>query len=58
MFAYCNAAGTLQLAGVDAVLSGRSQVTHPLEKVLAKCASNEEEMLVTPVKLAPPPVAA
>jgi len=58
VFAYCNAAGTLQLPGVDAVLSGRSQVTHPLDKVLAKCASNEEEMLVTHVELAPPVVAA
>ena len=53
LFAYCNAAGTLQQPGIDTVLSGRSQLTHPLDKVLAKCAGNDEEMLVTHAKLPP-----
>jgi predicted amidohydrolase len=53
LLAYCNAAGTLQQPGSAAVLSGRSQVTHPLQKVLAKCADNDEDLLVTRDELAP-----
>lgn len=40
---YCNAAGELEDG--SAVLSGRSQVTHPADKVLCKAEENEEEML-------------
>jgi predicted amidohydrolase len=53
VFAYCNAAGTLQQPGIDTVLSGRSQLTHPRDKVLAKCAGNDEEMLVAQARLPP-----
>jgi predicted amidohydrolase len=54
LFAYCNAAGTLELPeGGEAVLSGRSQLTHPLQKVLAKCVGNAEEMLLAHARLAP-----
>lgn len=45
LFAYCNAAGELAIDGVEAVLSGRSQVTHPTERVLCKANGNAEEML-------------
>lgn len=50
IFAYCNAAGTLKLPGVHARLSGRSQITHPHEKVMARCDGNNEELLVTTVR--------
>lgn len=43
--AYCNAAGELVTEGYDAVLSGRSQITHPHDKVLVKAEGNEEKML-------------
>lgn len=56
LFAYCNAAGTLE-PGVGAVLSGRSQLTHPLEKVVAKCDGNAEEVLIAHARLAPPAAA-
>lgn len=51
VFAYCNAAGSLETDGVKAVLSGHSQVTHPALKVVAKVESNNEEMLVADVPL-------
>lgn len=49
VFAYCNAAGDLRTAEVDAVLSGRSQITHPAEKVVCKAEGNAEELLVARV---------
>lgn len=56
LFAYCNAAGELEIPdGSTAVLSGRSQVTHPLDKVLAQCEGNEEEMIVCEAMLKPVP---
>jgi predicted amidohydrolase len=51
VFAYCNAAGSLQADGVDAVLSGRSQITHPHDKVVAKAEGNAERMITAKVKL-------
>lgn len=45
VFAYCNAAGLVGEEKADGVLSGRSQVTHPHEKVLCKAKGNTEEML-------------
>ena len=60
LFAYCNAAGELKGEhganggpGADAVLSGRSQVTHPLDKVVCKAEGNKEALLVATVELAP-----
>lgn len=50
-FAYCNAAGELKAEGLDAVLSGRSQVTHPLDKVLARAEGNEECVLMATVRI-------
>ncbi len=46
VFAYCNAAGKVGEEKADGVLSGRSQVTHPHEKVLCKAKGNKEEMLL------------
>ncbi len=58
IFAYCNAAGELENPdGSTAVLSGRSQVTHPLDKVLVQCADNAEEMIICDAALAPIPSA-
>ena len=51
IFAYCNAAGELDVEGNITVLSGRSQVTHPLDKVVAKCTGNKEELLIAEVEL-------
>lgn len=51
LFAYCNAAGEMKLDGSDAVLSGRSQLTHPLDKVVSKAEGNKERMLVATVEL-------
>jgi predicted amidohydrolase len=45
LFAYCNAAGELKTEGTDAVLSGRSQITHPTDRVLCKARGNAEELL-------------
>ncbi len=45
LFAYCNAAGELPGPQGNAVLSGRSQITHPLDKVVCKAEGNAEEML-------------
>lgn len=52
LLAYCNAAGDLRTEGMEAVLSGRSQLTHPLDKVVCKVEGNAEEMLVSRVELA------
>ncbi|MBK9761839.1 MAG: carbon-nitrogen hydrolase family protein [Flavobacteriales bacterium] len=56
VFVYCNAAGILEEAGVRSVLSGRSQITHPGEKSVARCEGNKEELLIAevdvPVQLA------
>jgi len=50
-FVYCNAAGTLEVDGIKATLSGRSQITHPAEKVICQSDSNNEEMLLAAVDL-------
>jgi predicted amidohydrolase len=51
LFAYCNAAGELSTPAGDTVLSGRSQLTHPLDKVVCKAQGNAEEMLFARVSL-------
>lgn len=51
IFAYCNAAGELTSGGYDAVLSGRSQITHPHDKVVCKAEGNAELMLLATVSL-------
>lgn len=51
IFAYCNAAGELETEGFNAVLSGRSQITHPHDKVVCKAHGNAEEMLLATVSL-------
>lgn len=51
VFAYCNAAGEILVDGHEALLSGRSQLTHPHDKVVCKAESNEEEMLIAKVNL-------
>jgi len=51
VFVYCNAAGDLKTEGMDAVLSGRSQITHPLDKVLVKAEGNAEEIIMVNVEL-------
>lgn len=51
VFAYCNAAGVLEQGGVKSVLSGRSQVTDPLKKVIAQCEGNREELITVEVEL-------
>lgn len=48
---YCNGAGELELEGENAVLSGRTQIVHPHEKVVAKCEENEEELIIASVTL-------
>lgn len=53
VLAYCNAAGELKAEGVDAVLSGRSQVTHPVHKVMCKAAGNDEEIILCELDLLP-----
>ena len=58
LFVYCNAAGELPDDAGDAVLSGRSQITHPLHKVVCKAEGNKEELLFAEVALDPLPVAA
>lgn len=45
--AYCNAAGDLQAEGLDAVLSGRSQLVHPVDKVVVRADGNEEDLVQT-----------
>lgn len=56
LFAYCNAAGQFKQGREVAVLSGRSQLTHPLEKVLVKSEANKEQLLVGHARLVPPPL--
>jgi len=51
LLAYCNAAGELSTPLGDAVLSGRSQLTHPLDKVVVKAEGNAEELLFARVSL-------
>jgi predicted amidohydrolase len=50
--AYCNAAGELQSEGLDAVLSGRSQITHPQQHVVAKANGNAEQIVFAELALA------
>lgn len=56
LFAYCNAAGELSAPHGERVLSGRSQITHPLSKVVVKAEGNAEEMLTARVVLERAPV--
>lgn len=60
ILAYCNAAGELVTDGFNAVLSGRSQVTHPHDKVLCKAEGNVEQMLFVQASIGPvvPPAVA
>ncbi len=51
IFAYCNAAGELSTPIGGTVLSGRSQITHPLNKVVVKAKGNAEEILFAKVVL-------
>jgi len=51
VFVYCNAAGDLKTDGIDAVLSGRSQITHPQEMVVAKVEGNAERSIMAKVQL-------
>ncbi|WP_418317189.1 carbon-nitrogen hydrolase family protein [Piscinibacter sakaiensis] len=44
--AYCNAAGVLGAGTATSVLSGRSQICHPLLKTLCKAQNNAEQMLI------------
>ncbi|MEO8122508.1 MAG: carbon-nitrogen hydrolase family protein [Burkholderiales bacterium] len=45
LIAYCNATGTLHAEGVDAVLSGRSQIVHPTLGAQCRATANEEQIL-------------
>jgi predicted amidohydrolase len=56
LFAYCNAAGELPDPAGNAVLSGRSQITHPLDKVVCKAQGNEETLLFARVSVVRPAV--
>ncbi len=49
VFVYCNAAGTLDVPGTEVTLSGRSQITHPVDKVICRSQGNEEELLVAEI---------
>lgn len=49
VFVYCNAAGTLSLPDGEAMLSGRSQITHPTDKVICRSEDNEEALLLATV---------
>lgn len=49
VFVYCNAAGTLTLPGADVTLSGRSQITHPVDRVVCRSDGNDEELLIAKV---------
>jgi len=51
LFAYCNAAGEMKLPGAHTTLSGRSQITHPLTKVVCQAEGNREETLIAHVSL-------
>ncbi|MCC5822476.1 MAG: carbon-nitrogen hydrolase family protein [Phycisphaerales bacterium] len=50
VFVYCNAAGDVSDSKKDGALSGRSQITHPQEKVICKASGNAEELLLAHVK--------
>ena len=54
LFIYCNAGGILEGIGVDTLLSGRSQVTHPQHKVVAQCEGNEEKILMVDTEIPEP----
>ncbi len=49
-FVYCNAAGRVGETEEEGVLSGRSQVTHPNERVVCKATGNTEELLMAHIK--------
>lgn len=49
VFAYCNAGGTLSHPGGESILSGRSQITHPVDKIICRSEGNEEELLIATV---------
>ncbi|MGB0132502.1 carbon-nitrogen hydrolase family protein [Dokdonella sp.] len=49
VFVYCNAAGTLNLPGSVVTLSGCSQITHPVDKVICRSDGNHEDLLVAEV---------
>lgn len=51
VFAYCNAAGELKTDDLHVCLGGRSQITHPLDKVLCKADGNAEELLLAMVDI-------
>ncbi len=51
VFVYCNAAGVLESAAGKTILSGRSQVTHPEEKLVGQCDGNKEELLLVQVEI-------
>lgn len=51
IFAYCNAAGVLEQVGSNSILSGRSQITDPSDKCVARCGGNKEEVLIAEVEV-------
>lgn len=51
IFAYCNAAGVLEQVGSNSILSGRSQITDPSDKCVARCDGNKEEVLIAEVEI-------
>ena len=51
IFAYCNAAGVLEQVGSNSILSGRSQITDPSDKCVARCDGNKEELLIAEVEV-------
>ncbi len=56
LLAYCNAAGELSTPDGDTVLSGRSQITHPVNKVVVKAEGHVEELLFARLILERAPV--
>ena len=46
---YCNAAGRVGETKAEGTLSGRSQITHPHEKVVCKAKGNKEELLIADI---------
>lgn len=49
VFVYCNAAGAMNLPDSEVTLSGRSQITHPVDKVITRCEGNREDLLVAEI---------
>ncbi len=49
VFVYCNAAGALSLPTSEVTLSGRSQITHPGDKLICRSEGNDEELLVAEI---------